>query len=316
MSGEPICKVAPTTEELANQLHAMLTSPNGIMYPNPVNDAVVKHKEKFPFIESEKVLAILESDVGATPERFLRKVLHTLKYKDTIKYLHLHRIHPADEGPPFDFSKFSEHLAEYLPKCEFFHVWDMPICNFRIESNSIKQLLIVCPQLHDEEWELNCPNLVHFDMQNHTPPVKNFQRALINSPRIETFYSHKYWHTDDLPALYLPNCTDFTFRRGEHTKSLKLYLPKVKYLALDACYSLKNVELLTQGHADHAEWNKVPGTELTKFKLSLENAIVSTRALKSLKDSGRVSNPNSLSEAHEEEEDPYALLEELMAARR
>ena len=79
MSGEPICKVAPTTEELANQLHAMLTSPNGIMYPNPVNDAVVKHKEKFPFIESKSVLVILESDAGATPEMFLEKVLNKLK---------------------------------------------------------------------------------------------------------------------------------------------------------------------------------------------------------------------------------------------
>jgi len=112
------------------------------MYPNQVNNAIIKHKEKFPFIESENVLAILESDVGATatPKRFLYKVLNKLKYKDTIKYLQLYGMHCAgDKEPPFDFSKFSEQLAQYLPKCEFFHVWHMHICNFRIESTTIKK---------------------------------------------------------------------------------------------------------------------------------------------------------------------------------
>jgi len=248
----------------------MLTSPIGLIYRDPVGNAIIKHKKEFPFIESENEL-------------------NTLKYKDSIKYLHLYGMHCAgDKESPFDLSKHSEQLAQYLPKCEFFHVWHMHICNFRIECTTIKKLMIVCPQPHGEKWELNCPNFVDFDMQNHTPPVKNFQRALINSSQIETFFFHKYWTREPLPALYLPNCTDFTFRQGDNTNSIKLHLPKVEYLTLDGCFNLNDVELLTQGDADHAKWNMAPGSELSKLKLSLTNGNISATALKSFEDYGRV----------------------------
>jgi len=279
----------PTTEGLADQLHDMLTPPIET-YPNPIETAIRQHNRKYPFIESKTVLAILESDVGATPERFLERVLKELKYKDTIKIMHFYDL--REEGLPFNFAKFSEQLAEYLPKCEHLYVRYMLITNFRIESITIKNLSLISPQLQDEEWEVKCPNLVELDMQNHTPPVKNFQRALINCPRIETYFSHKFWNREPLPAMYLPNCTNFTFRRGDCTESLKLYLPRVEEVTLDACYDLKRVELLTEGHPDHAEWNKAPGSELSKFHLSLTNSIVSKGARRYMQDTGRVTNPS------------------------
>lgn len=298
--GMPGCEAAKTTEGLANQVHTMLTSPFGICFPNPIDTALGEHKKKFPFIESKSALVILESDAGGTPEMFLEKVLNKLKHKDTIKNMHLYPSGGwSPEDRPFDFAKFSEHLAEHLPKCEFLHVRHMLVKNFRIESITIKSLMLVDPQPQNEEWEIKCPNLKELDMQNHTPPVANFQRFLMNSPRLETYMCHKYWHEEPLPELYLPNCTKFTFRRGDITDSLKLYLPKVKELNLDACYDLDVVELLTEGHADHAEWNAAPGSTLSKFNISLRGALLSARAFKSLRETGRVNNPNALRQAEE-----------------
>jgi len=46
----------------------------------------------------------------------------------------------------------------------------------------------------------------------------------------------RLWNADreSLPALYLPNCSDFTFRRGDNTNSLKLYLQKLSTSSLTA----------------------------------------------------------------------------------
>ena len=131
-------------------------------------------------------------------------------------------------------------------------------------------------------------------MANHTPPVENFARALVNSPLIKRFYSHKYWNEETIPRLYLPNCQSFTFRRGDGTDSLKLYLPRVKELILDACYKMRKCDLLTEGHPSHAEWNLSPEERGTSFKLSLKNAGLSKSAISTLKKSGRVLNPDAL----------------------
>jgi len=299
-SGMP--PAASTPEGVADQLHKMLTSDEPKYFPNPIDCAIKKYQMRQPFIESKSVLAVLKSDVGKTPERFLSNVLKKLKHKDTIKYVHLYPSCTKEGDCPFDFSKFSEQLAAHLPKWEFLQVMHMYITNFRIESTTLKNLILVAPNLKDDEWEIKCPNLVELEMQNIVPPVNKFQRALINCPRIETYFSHKYWNEQPLPALYLPNCTKFTFRRGDSTESLKLYLPRVKELNLDGCFGLKRVELLTQGHADHAEWNKDPGAKLSKFRLSRANASLSARALNSLRDTGRITNPSALEESDSDDE--------------
>ena len=88
----------------------------------------------------------------------------------------------------------------------------------------------------------------------------SFGECLKRSPKIERFFAHKYWHEDRLPKLYLPSCKDFTFRRGDATERLSLYLPRylfqrmlennfgiflrVEKLNLDANYSLNSLTLL------------------------------------------------------------------------
>jgi len=293
-SSADMAVAASTPEGLADQLHAMLTSSNALCFPNPVDTAIQRHRWRNPFIESKSVLAILESDVGATPEMFLERVLKKLKYKATIKYVHLYPAgDTSEDDSPFDMAKFSGQLVMHLPECKFLQVMNMKVCNFRVESPTIKVLSLIDPQMKDKVWEINCPNLLTLEMQNHTPPLQNFQRALLNCPHIKTYFSHKYWNEEPIPALYLPNCTKFTFRRGDGTDSLKLYLPRVKELTLDSCFVLNNVELLTEGHADHSEWNKAPGSELSKFRLSLKNSNMSAGGIKSLQETGRVSNPNA-----------------------
>jgi len=290
-SGPP---AASTTEGLANQLHKMLTADEPLMYPNPIDEAL--KARKLPFIESKAVLVIMDSHLGATPSKFpyLERVLSQLDNKDTIKHVYMYKAGGhSEKDTPFDMGKFSDLAAQHLPEFYSLNVRHTPVCNFRVESKTLKILVLIGPDVKDGKWEIKCPNLVELEMQNHTPPVKNFGRALVNCPRIETYFSHKYWNNETLPILYLPNCTKFTFRRGDQTFSLRLYLPKVKELNLDACYDLKTVEMLTKGHVDHAQWNLAPDATPSKFRLSLSNANVSAKAKKSLRGTGRVLNPSA-----------------------
>ena len=136
-----------------------------------------------------------------------------------------------------------------------------------LNLNSIKIIKMIGHQPQDNEWELNLPNLEEFHMENHEPPVENFARAMVNCPRIKTFYAHKYWHNDKLPGLYLPNCSRFIFRRGDRTLGLRVYLPKVQELTLDGCYGLDSFEFILEGHPAHAEWNHTSGRSLTQFSV-------------------------------------------------
>ena len=152
----------------------------------------------------------------------------------------------------------------------------------------------------DGEWELKCPNLEDLYFANHSPPAKNFAQALINCPRIKRYYSHKYKNEDPFPPLFLPNCQRFIFRRGENTKTMKIFLPRVEELTLDACYDMPTFEFLKEGHPSHVRWNLAPEEHDSSFKLSLKNAGLSESAISNLRKSGRVLNPRAL----EQELDP------------
>ena len=284
---------ASTMEELADQFDQMLTCPKGRMGSNLVEQAVRQYsKEKRPYMESKDVLAILTANhIGSTPEKFLSDVLSKLKYRDTIKRVHM--CPTSGSNHPFNFAKLSEQLAEHLPNVQWLNIEGMAAINFRIESTTIISLTLEAPYMQDGKWEIKCPNLLQLTMESHTPPVDNFQRGLINCPRIKYYYCHKYWNDDPLPTLYLPNCINFTHRRGDCNESLRLYLPRVKKLNLDANYDLERVQMLTEGHPDHAEWNLPPGAELSKFQLSLTAANMSARFKESLCATGRVINPSA-----------------------
>eukprot|EP00397_Hematodinium_sp_SG-2012_P035713 GEMP01038455.1.p1 GENE.GEMP01038455.1~~GEMP01038455.1.p1 ORF type:complete len:390 (+),score=127.82 GEMP01038455.1:68-1171(+) len=180
-------------------------------------------------------------------------------------------------------------LATYLPRLATISVMHMNICNFTLKAlPSVEHLNLVDPQYQDDTWFLDLPNLKTLIMENTAPPAKAFAQSLVRCPRIEHFFSHKYWTTDNLPSLYLPHCTDFTFRRGDCVSKLHLYLPRVESLNLDANYSLSNVKLLKQGNAAMKEFNLPAREPPAKFSLSLINASLSPKAMKYFEECGRV----------------------------
>ena len=75
----------------------------------------------------------------------------------------------------------------------------------------------------------------------------------------------------------------------------KIYsLFQVEELVLDGNYNLDRIELLSQGHSEHSEWNLPQGSKHSNFRLSQINSNLSERALAALRGSGRVLNPDAL----------------------
>jgi len=276
-----------TDSELATELSKMLDS--GCMtYPNPVMTEIVKRKKMF--LESSNDLFILNSGAGETPIKFENEILMKLKYKATIKKVHLYPVSASSESDPvFDFSRFSEMIHRHLPKAEHLHIMHMRLKNFKVKGiPQLRSMHLVDPQCQDEEWNIELPELRKLVLQNHTPPVKNFGQSLIKCPKIEEFFAHKYWHEENLPKLYLPNCKKFTFRRGDCTSRLSLYIPRVEEFNLDANYSLSNITLLKKGHKEHKQWNMASVETHSKFTLSYRNADLGVAARRTLIKSGRL----------------------------
>ena len=160
-----------TPSELADQMHAMFTWKGAMLGNNPIYEAI--YRKQHAFVESEKTLVVLDSEIGAVPEVFLEKVLNNLQHKNTIKYMHLRYPNPGDdveEQIPFDFKKFSEQLRIHLPMVELLYIMYMPIKNFKLQSETIKSLQLLQPEFKDDIWEIDLPNLEDLDMQHLVPP--------------------------------------------------------------------------------------------------------------------------------------------------
>jgi len=273
--------------ELAAELSKMLNG-SYMVYPNPIETEIKKRGKLF--LEGKNDLFILNSSVGETSTKFETEVLKKLANAGTIKNVYLYPVPGWSESDPlFDFSGFSKLFEQYLEKAEHLLIQHMRIKNLELRGiPQLRCLHLVDPQCQDEKWKIELPELRDLIMENHTPPEKEFGQALIKSPKIESFFAHKYYHERSLPKLYLPNCKRFTFRRGEFTSRLSLYIPRVEALNLDANYSLSNITLLKRGHKKHKQWNVPTGVTHSKFTLSYTNAILGAAALRTLHESGRI----------------------------
>ena len=242
---------------LAKKLSEMLEGPT-LSFPNPLYQEI--EKRNLATLEDRDNFFVLKSAVGQTPADF-EKVLKKVKNAATITKLRLHPIEAGSEddedGPVFDFTNFSKLLCKYLPHVEYFGAMGMSVKNFELKNlPKLSTVCLIAPQMEDQKWNLELPNLEVLILENSAPPVKAFTQSLIQCPRIRKFFSHKYWTAEgELLGLYLPNCEDFTLRRADCMFKISLYLPRVKILNLDADYDLKDITLLKRGHASHAEWN-------------------------------------------------------------
>jgi len=283
-------------EQLADSLHQLLN--NSFMFsPNQVCTELCRRDKMY--VENKTALFILKSDAGETPLRFETEVLANLKHGATITEFYMYAPGGWVETPLFDFEGFAEACEKYLPKLTYMSLKHMCCKNFDLSMPKIQTLRLIDPQPKDGTWNINMPELLELSMENHTPPSASFGECLKRSPKIERFFAHKYWHEDRLPKLYLPSCKDFTFRRGDATERLSLYLPRVEKLNLDANYTLNSLTLLKSGHKDMKDWNLPKNETQSKFTLSCTNAILGKGAIRTLEQSGRLLNEI------EEPEDDY-----------
>lgn len=261
-----------------------------MVYPNPVETEIQKRGHEF--IEDSNNLFVLTSAAGRNPTNFENSILKKLKHAKSITKMYLYPVPGWDEKDPvFDFTNFTKLVCKYLPQVTELMVQHMLVKNFELRNwQQLRKLVLIDPQRQDSKWSLELENLEELIMENHTPPVKLFASSLVHCPKIRRFFAHKYWADEHLPSLYLPNCTDFTFRRGDCCEKLSLYLPRVKMLNLDANYDLKVLKFLKQGHAAQAHWNLPTQAKQSTFMFSCENANLGPKVCQELESSGRLLN--------------------------
>ena len=119
--------------------------------------------------------------------------LQKLTHAETISEL---RFYPAggwsSEDVIFDFDRFSELIPQYLPNLKYIQVRHMLIKNFELQNlEQIRELHLIDPQMQDGKWSLDLPELRKLTLENHCPPVSNFAQAILQSPKIESFFAHK-----------------------------------------------------------------------------------------------------------------------------
>ena len=278
-----------TNAKLATELARMLAGAT-MVHPNPVETEIEKRNHEF--IEDADNLFVLKSAAGRSAAHFENSVLKKLQHAQSITKIYLYPVPGWDEEDPvFDFTGFSQLVGKYMPMVTALLLQHMLVKHFELKSwPQLKELTLVDPQCQDGKWNLELENLEVLIMENHVPPAKNFAASVVQCPKIRRFFAHKLWAEETLPSLYLPNCTDFTFRRGDCVDKLSLYLPRVRTLNLDANYDLRVLNFLKQGHARHAQWNLPTQAEQSKFNLSCLNAALGPKVHQALLSSGRLLN--------------------------
>eukprot|EP00930_Biecheleria_cincta_P034953 TRINITY_DN24089_c0_g1_i1.p1 TRINITY_DN24089_c0_g1~~TRINITY_DN24089_c0_g1_i1.p1 ORF type:complete len:319 (+),score=51.80 TRINITY_DN24089_c0_g1_i1:57-1013(+) len=232
------------------------------------------------YAESSTVLIVLKP-VAAWEEDVFKK----LKHGKTIKKLRFH----GSVDKPFDLHGFGTLLPTYLPKLETISFDGCEIRRLELKGmDSVRVLEVNGCEFKDNVFEVCLPNLKELLLQCTVPAPVAFAASLLRCPRIERFFAHKFW-CSDVPTLYLPSCKDFTFRRGDCVNKLHLYLPRVKYVNLDANYGLLDIKFLKQGHREMKDFDLKPGKAESRCTVSVVNTCAGLKdGLKYLKTHPRV----------------------------
>lgn len=305
-----------TSSEIADGMLTQLTG-GIISYPNPLNSEIERQSPLYA--ESKDTLVIFRPSAGSGANGGIvlqEKVLSKLEHARTIKNVILHPVGKKCESGFFDIGGFSKVVGQFLPQLEQLIIWHMKVRNFRLVGlNQLKKLDLVSPQLPEkskdqEVWELDLVNLEELVLENYTPPTKLFAASLVKCSDIKSFFAHKYWHDEQMPPLILPNCEQFTFRRGDITKKLSLYLPKVKHFSLDACLRLNSLKLMSHAEGkraaillDSSAASKIAfatGTDQSSFAFSAQNAILGKKVFKALE--VRATNLDEVMDSQEQDD--------------
>jgi len=251
---------------LAAQLERAAYHQDGMIEMNKCWEICEKIKAtRATFAQSREVLFIMNPMAASTiGTQAFKKLIEP----DEIRIL---RFHPYKDGT-FDFRGLSKVIKDYVPKLKIISCWSLTAKNFElIDLECVQELTFMGCDFKDAMFDLQLPKLKELVFQNTVPNPKALSKSLLRCPRIERFFAHKLW-TVDIPALYLPSCKDFTFRRGDCVRKLHLYLPKVKHVNLDANYDLSDIKFLTQGKPEIKEFCPKPGEPESHFNVSVVNA--------------------------------------------
>lgn len=237
-----------------------------------------------PYAESSTVLFVLKP---VPPNLWEEQVFKKLKHGKTIKKLRFH----GSVDKPFDLHGFGTLLPSYLPKLETI---SFDACEIRRmvlkDVDSVRVLEVNGCEFKDNVFDVCLPNLKELMLQCTVADSVAFAASLLRCPRIERFFAHKFW-CHDVPTLYLPSCKDFTFRRGDSVNKLHLYLPRVKYVNLDANYGLLDIKFLKQGHREIKDFDLKSGKSESQCTVSVVDSLAGLKAgLKYLETHPRVRN--------------------------
>lgn len=112
----------------------------------------------------------------------------------------------------------------------------------------LESLHIEQPLVPDQFFfNTDLPNLVHMSLRFvGLILASEFGPSLSRSPKLKTFISYKLYGLGCKAdhKIVLPNITNLDFYRCEDLKGLKLWAPRLENLNLQACYSIRKVDIL------------------------------------------------------------------------
>ncbi|KAJ3057216.1 hypothetical protein HK097_010576 [Rhizophlyctis rosea] len=128
--------------------------------------------------------------------------------------------------------------------------------------------------------ELDLPHLrkLHFNKWTFTADVDTFGPSLSCSPRLEQLDCYKLWGLGNTSrsqlkhTLVLPACTSLDFHRSDDLEHLQIYAPKLRSLNLQACFSIRSVQILDRKPTGFGHLPSVPTAEQSKYRVNLMNA--------------------------------------------
>jgi len=262
--GEPGQELGPLLDAKAAMRRDEGWYPNE--YSREKRTTVIRHGAT----ESVSYLEITDNKCG---KNFEDDILKKLKHAKTIKKLSLLCDEPSQSDNPddvWDFTGFSDQLRKYLPSLRIFllHFWTKPK-NFNLVDLPIEHLVLKDPQFADDKFDLRLPNLISYGAWNTSMPTKALADSLENSPKLERLYLYKYWPQDyTLPTLYLPNCKEITIYRSDSIRNISIYMPRVKFLIIQANYELDNFEIIDKPSEKVAKFQLTPNEKPSKFRMA------------------------------------------------
>jgi len=166
----------------------------------------------------------------------------------------------------FDFSGLSGLIQSYLPNLKTVSIhpakepfscdaYRVPLVNFCLEDiPSVKTVDLNECDFRDGVLKLHLRGLKSFRMSTSNPSVQNLHDSMLHCPGITCFSVHTFLTPDgvpvEMPPLYLPSCSTFSFSHTSTVSKLSLFLPRVRSVSLESVENMTSVDFLKDGRKE------------------------------------------------------------------